>query len=61
MRLCHTPVGGLRLPRTHTHPRMDRNVAIYLHLGYSETHRDTTGDIPRLHLEKKLSSTPASS
>jgi hypothetical protein len=45
---------GIGIMRTYTNQLMDRNVAIYLHLGYRETHRATTEDIPRVFLEKIL-------
>jgi len=45
---------GRRLMRTYTNQKMDRNIAIYLHFGYRETHRATTEGIPRVFLEKEL-------
>lgn len=45
---------GRHVMRTYTNQKMERNIAIYLHLGYRETHRATTEGIPRVFLEKEL-------
>jgi GNAT superfamily N-acetyltransferase len=46
---------GRHVMRTYTNQNMERNIAIYRHLGYRETHRATTEGIPRVFLEKQLS------
>jgi ribosomal protein S18 acetylase RimI-like enzyme len=47
-------LNGLGVMRTYTNQHMQQNIAIYLHLGYHETHRGTTEGIPRVFLEKRL-------
>ena len=47
-------LNDLSVIRTYTNQLMERNVAIYLRLGYRETHRATTEGIPRVFLEKHL-------
>lgn len=40
--------------RLYTHERMAENVAIYLRIGYRETHRATQNGFPRVFMEKRL-------
>ncbi len=45
---------GRRLMRLYTNQKMERNIALYRHLGYTETHRAVTEGIPRVFFEKPL-------
>jgi ribosomal protein S18 acetylase RimI-like enzyme len=45
---------GLREVRTYTRASMERNVAIYQHLGYEVTARATTDGRARVFLRKRL-------
>jgi len=47
-------VNGYRTMRLYTNQKMERNQAVYAHLGYAETHRAVTEGIPRVYMEKHL-------